>query len=551
MWLPLLLTVAFVQADSFKCPMTGTSKDCDVLGKIKDATIQTGGGRFANPMLDLKTKTDGEATRVAEIQDDIQTFLDKVKQPAMSRRFRRALLSETVLSAIASEKPVTVPWPAGAADAKVQEVDFSTFQNGFLDKLSEKDSDALDALGTRLQTKDAADPKKMGISKKRIADVAKLVDQAKTSLIGFILKGRSESALNPAELGALKRVRSVQFVGLGHPSFAEDFDCEGKDPDASYDAETHSLTICPETYNYPDANIIQIIGHEIGHSVDPCATQFNLYNVDNKKLAAYIKDTPLADTDSHWALDLLKDKASEGYVSSQFARHLKDAGFLNKLEKAGVLSRQADGTPDKDYFLGPMVACLTGEAGIHGDSEDTAQTAKDEQAFLHDNNVDSAPLSAKFPTRNPHCNDIDAAHPSQVCEAVADSFGANALADYLKTHPPKAVLDCIAPFADFYQELCRTPAKRESDTIKDLTEEDPDDFQPDSFDDFAGRVAAAHGSSEDEHPTDKHRLSRIFLSSAKLCESYGCSVAPGQDCSQRQGSAAEASTAEDKARSSK
>jgi hypothetical protein len=41
-------------------------------------------------------------------------------------------------------------------------------------------------------------------------------------------------------------------------------------PNAFYSAGTHTVTICPQMMNLPDAAIFSIISHELGHSIDPC-----------------------------------------------------------------------------------------------------------------------------------------------------------------------------------------------------------------------------------------------------------------------------------------
>ncbi len=48
---------------------------------------------------------------------------------------------------------------------------------------------------------------------------------------------------------------------------------------AAYDPITHSIHICKEILNYPEATLVAVIAHELSHSIDPCLLQFSLSSI--------------------------------------------------------------------------------------------------------------------------------------------------------------------------------------------------------------------------------------------------------------------------------
>jgi hypothetical protein len=54
-------------------------------------------------------------------------------------------------------------------------------------------------------------------------------------------------------------------------------------PNTNYDVVSHTLTLCPASLNLSEAQLIQEIGHELGHVVNPCVTTNTLYQVDRDR----------------------------------------------------------------------------------------------------------------------------------------------------------------------------------------------------------------------------------------------------------------------------
>lgn len=46
------------------------------------------------------------------------------------------------------------------------------------------------------------------------------------------------------------------------------------DPNAYYDPATRKIILCPQLMNVPDASLVAVLSHELGHSLDPCMLNY-------------------------------------------------------------------------------------------------------------------------------------------------------------------------------------------------------------------------------------------------------------------------------------
>lgn len=519
------------------CTANGLTQNCDLFKSFKGSVIKVLNGKFKNPLKDSSSTSDESATRLASVQDDIEVFLKKTTRPVTSRRFRRALLEPKVLSAIDHEDPVTLPWPPGSEKAKIRQVPYATFEKGYLNKLSSHDEEALQTLIERAQASGVTKADARKVSAKRIGQVAKLVEEARQSDLASVLKGRPLSALSSAEKTVYARLKTAKFIGMDHPDYEDNLDCDLDEFDSYYDSETHTFTICPAVYEYPDSNLIAILGHEIGHAGDPCTSQFKIYKVNQKKLNAYAKKVSKSDSTRRWALDHLAGTFLDNTITTDFARRLESPKLMDELATAGVLTLQTENIQPADYSLNSTVTCLVNKEGFRGNLSDPRILAREEKEFLDDNNLQLPTLSSKFTGQFPYCDPLDVHGTSHMSEAIADVYGTHALEDYFVHHPPKTTAEKLAPFADFYEELCTPQTNREkivmasaSDSGSDGEDKDSDEFQAGSFAAFSARIAAAHTLSQDEHPGTASRINKIYLKSAKIRTAMGCETSPEGGC---------------------
>lgn len=119
------------------------------------------------------------------------------------------------------------------------------------------------------------------IYKLRLENARKLFSDVQARVVAMLEKRKDGS--NTKEINNLiQRLKSVKFESpkLGDGTYI--LSAEGcESPNAFYAPAKHSVTICPQFLNLPDAALIETMAHEIGHSIDPCMSAFS-FNADTK-----------------------------------------------------------------------------------------------------------------------------------------------------------------------------------------------------------------------------------------------------------------------------
>ncbi len=91
-----------------------------------------------------------------------------------------------------------------------------------------------------------------------------------------ILESR-RTAGNSTEIdNMISRIKTAKFTGpkLGDGIYT--LSAEGcESPNAFYDPGKHTVTVCPQFLNLPDAALFTTLSHELGHSIDPCSMVFS------------------------------------------------------------------------------------------------------------------------------------------------------------------------------------------------------------------------------------------------------------------------------------
>ena len=126
--------------------------------------------------------------------------------------------------------------------------------------------------------------------------------QTQELLIGVLKK--IENSSNKTEINNL--ITRIQTVTPEFPAFKENnvlresLGCEL--PNAKYQFESHSIRICSQLLNFPEATIIQIMAHELSHAIDPCTLSFafskhnnkSYYQVDVPEFLGGFEDEPIS-----------------------------------------------------------------------------------------------------------------------------------------------------------------------------------------------------------------------------------------------------------------
>lgn len=112
----------------------------------------------------------------------------------------------------------------------------------------------------------------------------RIFDQAKEGLRKKIMNGVPEKNLSAERKNLLKRIENVGLLDPEDRPRDVGMRCSEDPYNAYYVHQNHSLSICDGYYQYPEESLIFILGHEIGHSIDPCKSKSSLYKVSHEYL---------------------------------------------------------------------------------------------------------------------------------------------------------------------------------------------------------------------------------------------------------------------------
>lgn len=90
--------------------------------------------------------------------------------------------------------------------------------------------------------------------------------KSKKALISYLSNAKNEKNKNEIER-AIKRVELIKF---STPNLSSDYMRSCEFPNAFYEPESNTVTICPQYFTYPEINLFEVLSHELSHSIDPC-----------------------------------------------------------------------------------------------------------------------------------------------------------------------------------------------------------------------------------------------------------------------------------------
>lgn len=127
------------------------------------------------------------------------------------------------------------------------------------------------------------------MASQRIADdlkneekIEKAFGIAKQAILNFILKGRAEKDL--------KGVDKILYEKIDKITRIKDFHCKPHESNAYNHPSINAVEICEGFRDKPIASLVYALGHEIGHSIDPC--YFNFDSVTQKSIDIKLNQHP-------------------------------------------------------------------------------------------------------------------------------------------------------------------------------------------------------------------------------------------------------------------
>lgn len=106
-------------------------------------------------------------------------------------------------------------------------------------------------------------------------------DFAKKSVIQTLKKGLPDDKLTEEQKKLVDRVEKIQMTDSFSKEVSESPSCvESNHSNAFYSITNHSVNVCLSYLEQPMPNLIGTLGHEIGHSVDPCRCTHNMFSYE-------------------------------------------------------------------------------------------------------------------------------------------------------------------------------------------------------------------------------------------------------------------------------
>lgn len=350
----------------------------------------------------------------------------------------------------------------------------------------------------------------------------KYFEFAKLRVLSLIKNGANDNQLSVAEKSLARKVSSVRLRSFDPQSELDEQNCTYGLPNAFYRAHDHTVTLCPAAYFLSDAAIIQVVSHEIGHSIAPCISQFGTFEIVSSKLISASQKlkggfSQELNGDPHKRkifLELLAINKTSNTTALPFPL-LASEEALQYFIKNEIIKPEIPGVSQDEYPFRQVSQCLADKHGFRGvDRTELRRVASEVvKARLeyrepdYDANRDERQIIDAI-SKYPGC--LSPSHrESQADEAMADWISSQVLADYLSGNPLKTPDERLGMVSVFAGLVCkqRYEAQREpNDTVATIFKS----FMKDSL------------TSAESHPPSKRRIEKIIFGHPEIRKAAGC-----------------------------
>ncbi len=528
------------------CTLNGLSDNCRFFQDNRDKAefVMADGSRFANPFYDPQRPAVPPAEAVGQNAAKMEERALEAQASLLARsdlgsheRFRLALTSKMTLATIGSfstlpEVPaaafLVLPWPPPAF-SQVQSVPFRDFKDKYLDQLPKVARDelleharALKALSQGGMNYSAesqiASPQ---VDKAALGQRAlRAFEKAKSLMLQEILKGRSPSALSSDEVLLYEKVNSVRFEGV---DFGETLGCKNTPVNAFYSSYSHQVQVCSTLANYPEAQLVAILGHELGHAIDPCVCHKHLHRINTSSLQGEPGEELAQEIAANPSKRAVYQDLRDQVLRGETLRLLHEADSNSELqrwaESRGLTSPIVRGFPLDRYPQREVLACLFEQGGLRDlTREEIIEIARltnryyvsvsGEQQTSHQRLESEAKLVADL-RRLPRSCIVTSTHmSSNSSELMADYWGSRVLGRYLEQNPAQTQLEKIAALSFFAPNACKDQS-------------------------LGPGLAGFH--SFQGHLLNRERIDRVYLADPRTQRAMGCAPDPsnGTACFQK------------------
>lgn len=545
-------------AQEKQCSAENLTAECRAFDSLPPVIVLPDGTSFKNPrksqqIVNPPANTSMSNQKMLEMQDDLLEvqvdFVRTLDKVSLSEKFKSALANllylnlnldetgelslEKIPGATESNQQlyfVTVPWPPDDNKSKLQ----LRSPQEVLEYLNK--TLPLDA---KKNLKKMADTRKkyyMGFSKppvqtdvnistvtearkKRIAD---LVQFAKDSIVRTLTGGRDLKLLTPEMQALVLKVQSVEYNSRVD-SASRKTHCNGG-PNAFYNPANNKFEICDSMMNFPDSQLITVIGHEIGHAIDPCNCISGVQKINSQLLSSYLNmPSPIMTSDEREILTYIGEAKETAlnwdyYFSSE---------LFNEFKRVELFTPK---TPPVSYEKYPLLGardCIVTGSKLRSVSKDKIPKMVDELALdrkkgegLKTTDAEKKDYIQRF-QKFPDCIS-DFGKSSEVAESMSDMIGANVFADYLRQNPIKTVEEKIGSLSFFLQEVC--DLNQLNNNYKSSIKRTP------SVADLQKEIKTKAFRQVDPHARNLVRINELFLAHPEVAAAFNCKPHSNSEC---------------------
>ncbi len=350
--------------------------------------------------------------------------------------------------------------------------------------------------------------------------------ESKKEIVAY-LKKKMNDKNKPMIERAIKKVELVKFQT---PSLNKEYMNNCKSPNAWYDSDANTVTICPQWLNHPEADLRYTYLHELTHSIDACTFSFPL---QIKKTSTQIVP------EGEFTIDLKMER-------------VKDSVGLSYVMKSDDLD--SDDLPAVKFNSHPFSSvfeCLKGSSSVGAKVPDWSimqERLQKEKDFIVKNGFKNSDKSRfkfiesalknfdKFKDHFEGCDDNSFVGPNQLGESFSDKVAFDILAErFSKLNQNEA--------NEEIKKLLLTGMKGESAfgcpnnflaaKIHEKIGQEKCEGYFSSISDGERVLQGIRLSSEndrEEHPETFKRFERIFMTNPQVQKILGCKVKGGEHC---------------------
>lgn len=517
----------------------------EAINKLQDASkgnSNSGGTIATKPYGTQQVDQSAHMDQVLELQMDSENILFETEIRKWPKKTQRALSSPFFLpyilrSAYPDEKafsylhstPIYAPKPFSDPNAKMAALDEKDVEDlkkaigtanlkklrttyvKYAEKMLPNPYQNLEQVPPKPE-RPMETPANIAKNKKRIE---KLFQYTQEQMIVLIKNGRSDAQLSPEQKSMIKKIETLKYVHSSDNRNVSDGIC--KDPDqAFYIPLNHYITACENTQSLPDSQLVLVLAHEMGHSIDPCVSKSALHQINQGNLDHVLTQQQASKDDnaseeskrlSEW-LNYFK-KVDSAYINGLNDQSL-DSSTEKTLIEMGVITKAANPIPESKYPFESVRSCLINHENFD-DISDSDIEAEISYMKSYMKRV-GKPLAKKDELqveahykKNKSCAGTGL-KKTELNEAMCDFHGSFVQAKYLNDFPPKNEVDAFAAMSLFSKYACGQSVQIQGEAIN--------------------AMAALNHS----HPQSFRRIQSVFFKMPGIADHFGCELKPKSKC---------------------